>query len=79
MWRRLLNFIAAALTLARDLEQTREDIRRMHEQMHDLALAVERLQGRIVALAQHEQSEREKMELRFQLEQKRLPPNTPDA
>ena len=51
----------------------------MHEQMHDLALAVERLQGRIVALAQHEQSEREKMELRFQLEQKRLPPNTPDA
>lgn len=62
MWRQFLNFIAAVLTLARDLEQTREDARRMREQLQDLALAVERLQGQIVALAQHEQSEREKMD-----------------
>jgi predicted nucleic acid-binding Zn-ribbon protein len=79
MWRQLLNFIAAALTLARDLEQTRADIHRLNEQMHDLALVVERLQGQIIALAQREQAEREKLDLQFQLKQKQFPPSPPET
>jgi predicted nucleic acid-binding Zn-ribbon protein len=70
MWQQFLNFIAAILSLARDLEEARKDIRRMNEQLHELALVVERLQGQIIAISQHEQAEREKLDLQIQLKQK---------
>lgn len=68
MWRSLLNFIAAALTLARDLEESRKETREIREELHRLSLAVVKLQDQLIALAESEQNEREKLALRLQLE-----------
>ncbi len=74
MWRKLWEFITAALTLARDIEETRTEIKEVRQELHRLALAVAELQGAMKALAQHEQDQREKLLLQFRLEQKQLPP-----
>ncbi|HEX8069275.1 MAG TPA: hypothetical protein VF546_04945 [Pyrinomonadaceae bacterium] len=74
MWRQLLTFIQTVFILARDIEQLQTRQEKLTEQVHALALAVERRQGQLAALAQHEQAEREKLSLQLQLERKQLPP-----
>jgi regulator of replication initiation timing len=74
MWRKLWEFITAAITLARDIEETRTEIKEVREELHRLSLAVVQLQAQLAALAQHEQIEREKLLLQIRLEQKQLPP-----
>jgi cell division protein FtsB len=75
MWRQILSFIQTVLTLARDVEQTHEKLEKLNEQVHALALTVERLQGQIVLLAQREEYERDK--LARDIEQpKQLPPKS---
>jgi hypothetical protein len=68
MWRSLINFISAALTLARDIEESRRESKEIREELHRLSLAVVRLQDQLIALADHEQGEREKLELRRKLD-----------
>ena len=74
MWRKLWEFITATVTLARDIEETRTEIKEVREELHRLSLAVVQLQAQLAALAQHEQIEREKLLLQIRLEQKQLPP-----
>jgi hypothetical protein len=77
MWRKLWEFITHTLTLARDIEETRTEIKAIREELHRLSLAVVKLEGAVRALAQHEQDQREKLLLRFQLDQKQLAAKPP--
>ncbi len=61
MWRQILTFIQTVLTLARDVEQTHQRLEKLNDQVHALALTVERLQGQIELLAQREEYERDKL------------------
>ena len=70
------NIITSALTLARDIEETRTEIKDIREELHRLALALVKLEGTLRALAQHEEDQREKLRLQLQLEQKQLPSRT---
>jgi regulator of replication initiation timing len=74
MWRKLWEFITNALTLARDIEETRTEIKEVREELHRLSLTTVKLEAALRALAQHEQDQREKLLLQLQLEQKQLPP-----
>ncbi|HEX8068737.1 MAG TPA: hypothetical protein VF546_02220 [Pyrinomonadaceae bacterium] len=49
MWRKLWEFITAAITLARDIEATRTDIKEIREELHQLALRVGQLQALLQA------------------------------
>jgi regulator of replication initiation timing len=71
---KLWEFITAAITLARDIEETRTEIKEVREELHRLSLAVVQLQAQLAALAQHEQAQRENLLLQIRLEQKHLPP-----
>jgi hypothetical protein len=77
MWRSLLNFIAAALTLARDLDERRKESKEIREELHRLSLAIVKLQDQLIGLADREQAEREKLALRLQLEAKLPAPKRP--
>jgi regulator of replication initiation timing len=73
MWRQILSFIQTVLTLARDVEQIHQKLEKLNDQVHTLALTVERLQSRLDLLAQREEYERDK--LAREIEQpKQLPP-----
>lgn len=61
MLRQILTFIQTVLTLARDVEQTHKKLEKLSDQVHELALTVERMQGRIALLAQREEYERDKL------------------
>jgi regulator of replication initiation timing len=74
MWRQSLTFVQTVFVLTRDIEEVRAKHEKLTEQVHALALAVERLQGQLAALTQHEEAEREKLRLQLQLERKQLPP-----
>ena len=73
MWRKLWEFITNTLTLARDIEETRTEIKEIREELHRLSLVVVKLEAAMRSLAQHEQDQREKLLLQLQLEQKKLP------
>lgn len=74
MWRDLWKFITAALTLARDIEETRTELKEMRQELHRLALAIVQMQGKLSILELREQAEREKLGLQLQLEQKQMLP-----
>ena len=74
MWRKLWEFITAAITLARDIEETRAELKELRQEFHQMSLVVVQLQAQLTTLAQHEQAEREKLLLQIRLEQKHLPP-----
>jgi regulator of replication initiation timing len=76
MWRQFLAFVQTVFILARDIEQIQARQEKLTEQVHALALAVERLQGQLAALAQREEAAREKLSLQLQLEQKQLAPKS---
>ncbi|MDT4954692.1 MAG: hypothetical protein QOJ02_2830 [Acidobacteriota bacterium] len=77
MWRKLWEFITNVLSLARDIEETRTEIKAIREELHRLSLAMVRLEESLRALAQHEQDQREKLLLQLQLEQKQLQAKPP--
>lgn len=66
MWRQLLTLIRTAFTLARDLEQTRAEIKEINQQLLDMTLALQRLSDEIRLVSLREQSEREKLALELE-------------
>ncbi len=71
-------FVQTIMTIAKDLERTREDVKELKRNVLDLTLALQRLSDQIVMNKQQEKDEREKLLLQIRLEilniEKRLPP-----
>lgn len=66
------------VTLADDLQRYHAEIKEIRRDLLNLTLVVQRLSDEITILRQHEESEREKMELRLKIwqlefEKKQLP------
>ncbi len=58
MWKTVLTALKNLLTLARDLEENRQEIKDLNEKIYGLASAVRSLSDKIDANAQQEASER---------------------
>lgn len=68
MFKQLLTLAQTILTLAKDLEQNRDEIKEVRKDLLNLTLLVQRLSDEIRLTAQHESSEREKLVLQLQNE-----------
>jgi septal ring factor EnvC (AmiA/AmiB activator) len=68
MWKILLTFFQNVLTLARDLEENRNEIKELNEKVYRVAAAVQRLSDKIDANERQEQAEREKLTLQLENE-----------
>lgn len=66
MWKTLLTALKNLLTLARDLEENRQEIKELNEKVYRLASAVQSLSDKIDASAQLEISERRALILQFE-------------
>ena len=77
MWKTLLIFIQNVLTLSKELEQTRADIKQINETLLKVTLTLQRLEDEIRIVSQRETSEREKLTLQLENEflkfERRLP------
>jgi predicted nucleic acid-binding Zn-ribbon protein len=78
MWKEILDFGARLLTLSKELEQNRTDIKEIRQDLNRMALALQRLSDEIVLARERESSEREKLALQLENEllkfDRRLPP-----
>lgn len=76
--RDLASLVQKVLTLSKELEQNRADIKELRKDLLSLTLTVQRLADEIRLSAQSESSEREKLALRLENEllkfERRLPP-----
>lgn len=68
MWKTLLTILQNVLTLARDLEDNRKEIKELNEKVYQLALTLRSLSDKIDANADHEASERKTMLLQLENE-----------
>jgi ABC-type transporter Mla subunit MlaD len=68
MWKTLLTILKNLLTLARDLEENRKEVKELNEKIYALASAVRNLSDKIDANAQHEASERKTLILQLENE-----------
>jgi len=66
MWKTVLTALKNLLTLARDLEENRQEIKELNEKIYGLALAVRSLSDKIDANAQQEASERRALILQLE-------------
>lgn len=77
MWDKLWKLLQTVITLAKDLEQTRKDVRDIQQELMKLTMAVQHLAGEIQHAKREDASEREKMAMQLQIEflkfEKRLP------
>lgn len=69
MWKQLLTLFQTVFTLARDIEESRSEIKSLREEVNKLTSAVVALKGQIDVIDQREQGEREKLELKLDLKQ----------
>ena len=78
VWSDIASLVKTVLTLGKETEQNRNDIKDLREQLHALALKVEHLAGENRLTNEREASEREKLTLQLQLAlerfERRLPP-----
>jgi hypothetical protein len=68
MWKTVLTALQHVLSLARDLEQNRRDIKDLDQKIHRLASAVQSLSDKIDANAKQETTERKALVLQLQNE-----------
>lgn len=77
MWDKIWALLQTVITLARDLEQTRNDVKDIRRDIVQLTLAVQHLNNEIQLAKREDASEREKMAMQLQIEflkfEKRLP------
>lgn len=77
MWKRILDLGARLLTLGKELEQNRADIKELRRDLLNLTLLVQRLSDEIKLTNQREANEREKLVLQLENEllkfERRLP------
>jgi uncharacterized coiled-coil DUF342 family protein len=66
MWKIVLTTLQNLLTLARDLEENRKEIKELNEKIYKLASAVRSLSEKIDSNAQHEASERKALILQLE-------------
>lgn len=66
-WNDFASLVKNVLTLGREMEQTRSDIRDMRQDLHALALRVEQLAGEIKLTNEREAAEREKIVMQLQV------------
>lgn len=68
MWKTILTFFQNVLMLARDLEESRQEIKELNEKIYRLTAIVQSLSDKIDANSQHERAEREKLVLQLENE-----------
>jgi hypothetical protein len=68
MWKTILTVLQNVLTLARDLEENRQQVKELNEKVYRLTNIVQRLSDRLDAQAQQERAEREKLVLQLENE-----------
>jgi predicted transport protein len=73
MWKQLLTLFQTVFTLARDIEESRSEIKSLREEVNKLTSVVVALKGQIDVIDQREQGEREKLELKLALKQATQP------
>jgi predicted nucleic acid-binding Zn-ribbon protein len=78
MWKKILEIAARLVTLGRELEQNRNDVKELRRDLLNLALLVQRLSDEIRLSGQREAAEREKLVLQLDNEllkfERKLPP-----
>jgi regulator of replication initiation timing len=81
MWKQFLALVQTVFTLARDIEESRAEIKSLREEVNKLTSVVVALKGQIDVIDQREQGEREKLGLALENEflkrgtsQKTFPP-----
>lgn len=70
MWKDFLSLVRQVLTLSKDMEQTRSDIRDLQTKVEKIMLSLQRVSDEIVITREREQAARENLAL--QLENKYL-------
>ncbi|HJR07429.1 MAG TPA: hypothetical protein VJ842_09245 [Pyrinomonadaceae bacterium] len=73
MWKQFLTLFQTVFTLARDIEESRSEIKSLREEVNKLTSAVVALKGQIDVIDQREKGEREKLELKLDLKQASQP------
>jgi hypothetical protein len=68
MWKTLLTVLKNLLTLARDLEENRKEIKDLNEKVYELASIVRSLSDKIDSTLQNEASERKALVLQLENE-----------
>jgi ABC-type transporter Mla subunit MlaD len=68
MWKTLLTILQNLLTLSRDLEENRNEVKELNEKIYALASTVRSLSDKIDSNAQHEASERKALILQLENE-----------
>lgn len=68
MWKTLLAILKTVLTLARDLEENRKEIKELNEKLYSLASAVRSLSEKIDANTHLEEAERKALILKLENE-----------
>jgi septal ring factor EnvC (AmiA/AmiB activator) len=83
MWKQLLTLLQTVFTLARDIEETRTEMKNLREEVNKLTSVVVALKGQIDVIDQREIGEREKLALQLDNEflkrdavPKKLPPSS---
>jgi regulator of replication initiation timing len=66
MWKTVLTTLKTLLSLARDLEENRQEIKELNEKIYGLASAVQRLSDKIDANAKQEIAERKTLVLQLE-------------
>lgn len=73
MWKQLFTLFQTVFTLARDIEETRTEIKSLREEFTTLTLHVIDLKNRVEMISQREEAEREKLEMKLDLKQAAQP------
>jgi uncharacterized protein YoxC len=78
MWKTLLSFAQNVLTIAKDLDHFRHDLKDLEKQVFHLSLKVQELSDKNNLLAQDQQNDIEKLQLQLKVIlmefERRLPP-----
>jgi len=78
MWKNLGKLLQTLFTLAKDLEQTRTDLKELRKDLTDALLITQKLDNEIKLLRQEATSERQKMAMYLEIEilkfKNQLPP-----
>lgn len=65
---KLLTFLQTIFTLARDQKQALEELKEVRQDLTELTLALARLAAKIELIQQEDYKEREKLEMKLQIE-----------
>lgn len=78
MWKDLFSFMQNVLTLAKEQDRLREDMKRLEHVVLEHSLLLQRISDKLEMNQQKDRDEREKLALQLQIEllkfEKRLPP-----